>query len=68
MGFPRISLIAAQPGLAADRLPRRVPSSLALASRLLGVYTCRQSYPASQRQGFSVMSCLRRSLARHVGG
>ena len=38
---------AAQPAHAADRLPRRVPSILALASRLLGEYTCHQSRPAN---------------------
>ena len=37
---------AAQPAHAADHLPRRVRKDLALASRLLEVYTCRQSCPA----------------------
>ena len=34
---------AAQPAHAADRLPRRVRSLLALASRRSAEYTCRQS-------------------------
>ena len=34
---------AAQPAHAADRLPRRIPSILALAARLLVEYTCCQS-------------------------
>ena len=38
---------AAQPAHAADRLPRRVRSLLALASRRSAEYTCRQSCPAN---------------------
>jgi len=46
--MPVSFLWAAQPAHAADRLPRRVPSILALVSRLLVKYTCRQSHPANE--------------------
>src|SRR3972149_8731205 len=57
-----------QPAHAADRLPRRGLSSLALVSCLLVKYTCRQSRPARCRSGLSVAPRLRRHLARHLGG
>jgi len=63
-----LSDTAAQQIAEADRLPRRVPCILALVSCLLVKYTCRQSRPARCRSGLSVAPCLRRHLARHVGG
>jgi len=62
-----VQFTPAQQVVARDRLPRRVLSIRALVSRLWGEYTCRQSYPACRRAGFSGASCLQGSLVRHGG-